>query len=453
MPNIDPIPLIMATGAFFPVAFLPPALRRARAAGDLDASALLTFSMGWLVSLPIALAVISGRVMHREDVFRELVPILPSWYSTALDICLVLLISIAGVLIVRRLLAEGTSVVLNTAGLLAIALWLVAHLASGLHGKPLLTFDGIALLICLFATLVLPRGRGACVGIGMFGVTLAVASCALALVNFPQASVACRHECLLGSAITGVMPNENLFGTAIVTTIPFAFLGFRGPARVWLTAYLVSVAVVTGSRGALIIGAVLLVALLIVRPSLDPAPRRTGPTSVAVLILIGSLIASVYVVAHDWRSSPISLTGRPLLWSVATDYIDRSPAFGYGPYEWEAVYSERSEVPAAAQHSTHNQWIDVLFTAGWVGAGLLVAVIVAALWTAGPARPAVIMVLAAIMLTGVGERAWSVGVIDFVSFSLIGFILLGPGRAKDATAPQPKLLGAPSRRPLALSSR
>lgn len=453
MPNIDPIPPIMAIGAFVPVAFLLSALRRARDAGDLDASALLTFSMGWLVSVPIAAAVISGTLVRREDVFRELVPVLPGWYSNALDICLAVLIGIAAVLIVRRLLAGGTSVPLNTAGLLAIALWFVAHLASGLHGEPLLTFSGVVLLVCLFAATVLPRGRGACFGIGMFGVTLAIASCVLALVNFSQASVDCRHECVLGSAITGVMPNENLLGTAIVTTIPFAFLGFQGPARVWLTGYLAAVAIVTGSRGALIAAAVLFLALLIVRPSLDPAPRRTGPTPVAVLVLAGALIASVYIVLHDWRSSPISLTGRPLLWSVASDYIDRSPAFGYGPYEWEMVYSERNEVPAAAEHSTHNQWVDVLVTAGWVGAGLLVAVMVAALWTAGPARPAVLMTLAGIMLTGIGERAWSIGVADFVSFSLIGLILLGPARPRDLPAPRPEPMRVPGRRPLAVPSR
>jgi hypothetical protein len=32
-------------------------------------------------------------------------------------------------------------------------------------------------------------------------------------------------------------------------------------------------------------------------------------------------ITSVYIVLHDWRSSPISVTGRPMLWSVASDYI------------------------------------------------------------------------------------------------------------------------------------
>ena len=450
MPDIDPIPLLMALGAFFPAVLLISALGRAVDAGDLDSSAALTLSAGWLVSLPIAAVVVSGNVVRREDVFGELVPILPGWYSVAADVGLALLIGIAGILILQRLLTDGRDVPLHAAGLFAITLWFVAHIAAGLNGDFLLTLSGIALLVCLVAATMLPRGRGACLGIGVFGVTLAIASCALALFEFSQASVECRHECVLGSALTGVLPNENLLGTAMVTTMPFAYLGFKGPARLWLTAYLAAVAIASGSRGALITAVVLLAVLLIMRPSLEPQRRQTGPAALPAVVLAGALIASVYVVLHDWGSSPISLTDRPLLWSVATDYIAEAPVFGHGPYAWEALYTDRAEIPAAAQHSTHNQWIDVLYTAGWVGVGLMIAVMVAALWTAGRTRPAVMTTLAALMLIGVGERAWSIGVIDSVSFSLIGLILLGSARPVERPSREGPGSTAAVRRPVAV---
>jgi uncharacterized membrane protein len=55
--------------------------------------------------------------------------------------------------------------------------------------------------------------------------------------------------------------------------------------------------------------------------------------------------------------------------------------------------------------------------------------IVATLLSAGYARPAVLATLATLLTVGVAERMWAVGVIDSVSFSLVGLILVGPARA------------------------
>jgi hypothetical protein len=91
----------------------------------------------------------------------------------------------------------------------------------------------------------------------------------------------------------------------------------------------------------------------------------------------------------------------------------------------------------AAQRSTHNQWTDVLFVAGGVGAVVLVCVAIAAIWSAGRARNGVLLVLSTIGMLGVAEGVWSVGRLDLMSFSLVAVILIGE------TAPGPRRSLAP----------
>ena len=417
----------MGAGALGAAGMLVPTLRRARAAGDLDASALLVLALGWLVSLPIVVAVITGSVVKQmDDDTRELATVNPDWYEKAAYLSLALVMVLAAVLVVRRLISGGRSVTLHAAGLLAILLWGVAWLASGLQGGRLISLSGVALLVCLLAATVLPRGRGAAVGAGIFGVTLAIGSGLMAAVNLGDASVACRHECVLGPAITGLLPNENLLGTTLLATLPFAYLGFRSPGSVWLTLYVAAMAITTGSRSAMVIAIVVLLALLVVRPRLDAERAIPGRAAVAGVLVAVGVLASAYIVQRDWGASAYSLTDRPQLWQVASEYVEDSPLFGYGPDKWETLYEETGEIPRAGQHSTHNQWMDVRFTAGWVGAALLAAIVTAMVWSAAPARAAVLTVLATIFLIGIAERAWATGLADFVSFSLVALILLGP---------------------------
>ena len=439
------ITIIMAGSALVALGLLVPAVKRARSAGDLDASTALTLALGWLVSLPIVVVAFSGGLVRRLDSARELVPVLPSWYEPAAYLCLALMIALAAVLLVKRLISETRRVTVHTAGLIAILLWAVTWLASGLQGGPLLSLSGATLLACLVAATVLPRGRGACVGAGLFGVTLAAASGLLAAVRFDIATVACRDDCVLGAALTGVFANENLLGTALVAALPFVYLGFRGRTRIWLVAYVAGMAFATGSRGAMLTVVILVAALLIVRPRLDADRPTPGRTAIAGLLLVAALLGSIYIGQHDWPSSTHSLDDRPALWTVASEYRQEAPLFGYGPEKWETLYTQTGEIPRSAQHSTHNQWVDVVFNAGWIGAALLVSMMIAMLWSAGPARPAVLIVLATVFMIGMTERAWLIGAADFASFSLVALLLLGPTRAGARAGTEPGVRTEPSR--------
>ena len=113
-------------------------LRHARAAGDLNASTALTLGMGWLISLPIALLAFSGELVRRPDVFDQLIAIFPGWYQTAGRVAMVLVAGLAAVLLLSRWIGRR---LVHTAGLIAIVLWTVAQLASGLNDEPLLSLS------------------------------------------------------------------------------------------------------------------------------------------------------------------------------------------------------------------------------------------------------------------------------------------------------------------------
>jgi O-antigen ligase len=437
------VTIVMAGAGLVALGLLVPSLRRARTAGDLDASAALTLGMAWLITLPIAVAAMSGGVTRQPDVFGELVLIFPGWYLDAARVAVFVVAALAAVLLLRRL--TSVRVPVHTAGLFAILLWAIAHLASGLHGGPLLSFRGGVVLVCLMAATVLPRGRGASLGAGIFGVTLAIASGIQAVFRRDDAFVVPCEEACSGLGFLGVLPNENLLGTALAASIPFAYLGFRGRARYWFILYLAGMAIATGSRTAVLAAVITVVALLIVRPRVDVDRGTPGRAAIAWLVLAGAVFSSVYIIRHDW--DPSALSERPALWSVASDYIGESPWFGYGPDAWAGLYAS-SEIPRDAQRSAHNQWLDVLFVAGWVGAALLVNMIVATLWSSGYARPGVVLALATILMIGTTEGAWSIGTFDLLSFSLVALILTGTTREGETFLATAKDSAARTRRPV-----
>jgi O-antigen ligase len=434
------VTIAMAAAAAFTLLLLIPSLRQARAAGDVDLSTALTLGMGWLTSLAIALVAITGGLTRRPDAFGELAPIFPSWYANAVDVALFLVGALAVVVVLRRLAAIRIPV--HLAGLLAILLWALAH-ASGLQDGRLPALRGSVLLVCLVAATVLPRGRGAPLGAGLFGVTLAVTSGFLAVFREDAAFVVpCTNACE-GLGFTGVFPNPDLLGIVLAASIPFAYLGFRGRTRYWFVLYLAGMATATGSRTAILTALVVVCALLLVRPRVD-AEHATGlRTAFAGILLAGVLFSSAYVVRHDW--DPSALTDRPALWNVASAHVAESPWFGYGPQKWASL-SQSGEIPRAAERSAHNQWLDVLLVGGWVGATLFVGMIVAMLWTAGRARDGVIVTLATLTLIGTTEGTWSIATLDFLSFSLVAAILTGERETVGRASPQrttAPLAGAP----------
>ncbi|HWC87579.1 MAG TPA: O-antigen ligase family protein [Solirubrobacteraceae bacterium] len=394
-------------------------MREARRAGDFDASAALTFGVAWLISLPSAAVAFSASLIYRADVFRNLIKTYPGWYTTLTHICLAVVAVLVVVLLLRRPPSRGVPI--HAAGLLALALWGVAQLGAALHGGSSPSIRAGLLVLCLLAATVLPRGRGAALGAGLYGVTLAIAGCILALVHYKVALVVpCRGACsLLG--FQGVLPNEDLLGIALAASIPFAFLGFRGPSRYWLSMLLGVAVVATGSHTATVAAGISVILVLLLRPELEEA-GGIARAAIAGLFLVAVVIGSAAIVLKHW--GPTALSDRGQLWSVASHYISRSAWVGYGPDRWSTLYAS-GQIPLSGQRSAHNLWMDVLFASGWIGVLLLVAMVSAMLRSAGRGRLGVIIALTTILVLGTAEGTWQVGNLDSMSFSLLALILMG----------------------------
>jgi O-antigen ligase len=431
------IALLFAAASVFALVLLAIGTREARRVGELDASTALVFAAGTLVALPDVLVALTGTLRREPDVFKNIVKINPGWYDRVDQLALLLLAGLAVFLLLTRATAPRAPA--HVAGVMAVLLLVVANAASALHGGSPLSARAVVLLTCLLAATVLPRGRGSSLGAGIFGVSLAAVGGLLALFRYDVAFIVpCQGACS-GLGFTGPLPNENLLGAVLTACIPFAYLGFRGRVRIPLCLYLVGMSIATGSRTAAAASLIALVVLLVVRPELDQARTSLFRTATAWFALTASVSGSIYVVQHHWPAS--ALTTRPQLWEVAWHYIHNAPWFGYGPTRWATLY-QSSEIPVAAQHTTHNQVTDVLFAAGLVGAMLFVGIAVAAIWSSGRARNGVLLVLTTIALIGAAEGAWSIGTLDLLSFSLVALILVGETAPRPRPATRPELRAA-----------
>ncbi|GAC1579979.1 MAG: hypothetical protein NVS3B18_13680 [Candidatus Dormibacteria bacterium] len=415
------VTIIMAGGAGVAARALYRALRVAHERGELDAATALVAGMGLLISLPIAATAFSGGLTYQLDTRGDLVALFPSWYVRVNELAKgVVVLSALGLMLRQLFWARAR---FNPAALLGIAVWGVAAFASGLHGETLISLSSGTLLACLLAASLMPRGPGACAGAGLAGVSIAVASGLLAALRPGVALLPCARKCsFVGSLLTGVVPNANLLGITLAASIPFVYLGFRGRPRNWLIGYLLVMTFATGARTAMAAAAITVAVLVLLRPTLD-GPRPRWPLGlVPGLVVTATLGVWIYLVDHRWSAT--ALTDRGVLWNLARHAIGQSPLIGYGPANWADLYKV-SQIPATAQRSAHNQLLDLLFASGYLGAGLLAAMVAVTIATASRARPGILIILGSIMIIGATEGTWQVGSFDFLSFTMIALILTG----------------------------
>lgn len=397
------------------------ALRSARRHGDLDGAALLTAAMGLLIVAPIAAVAFSGGLDYRLDIHDELTAIFPSWYHRGDQLAKILVVGVAVVVAARQILGDRAR--LQIAALLGVTVCALAGIASGLHGEPIVSLSSGTLIACLLAAVVLPRGRGGCTGAGVAGVMIAIASGVLAVVRPGVALLPCTRKCsVIGSLLAGVVPNVNLLGMTLAASIPFVYLGFRGRERYGLIAYLMLMTAATGARTSMAAAAVAVVVLILVRPDLDGREVRWPANALPWVVAGAALAAWLFLVTHRWAAT--ALTDRGVLWTLAKRDIGQAPWFGHGPASWADLY-RLSEIPATAQRSSHSELLDVLYTSGYVGAGLITVLLATTIVAAGRARSAVLIALGTIMIIGATEGTWQVATFDFMSFTLVALILTG----------------------------
>lgn len=400
-----------------------------------DSATWLVLGAGWLLSLPPFAVNFLGASHLELNEFDQAVVALPGWYQQAVRFSILGLLLLCGVLFVGQLRGTGSIAPPKVAGsiLFGLAIWLLATVSGYAQGTKYLSLSTIALAACLVTAAVLPRGRGAALGAALFGLTQAITSSALLLVNYDGVMQPCVAKCsFTGNLLFGSQLGENALGILLAISVPFTYLVFKGGARVWLLTYLLLVVAATGSRTSMTAAALSVLIMIMVRPSLDAdRPRRLGLAWVfAVLIALVSFGISLYPFERS------ALTGRPTLWLVAWEYIAGSPWYGWGPTKWSSLHDENAAIVRNAVYATHNEWVEVLFVAGGLGMLLFLAMLLGTILVAKPAvRPAVLAVLTVAFIIGATERPWSLVLADWATFAYLAALLSGPTSLPSSKVP------------------
>ncbi len=155
-----------------------------------------------------------------------------------------------------------------------------------------------------------------------------------------------------------------LAAAAFLILATLRLVGMPGIARtgLWMSVLLIAAELIMlGTRGAQI-AAVLSLVSYFVAPRIEPHWRFAGATILAVAAVLVPLgVLSPLLAWVDTLSSRGTgdLSGRFPLWADALVWIGKSPVVGIGPGSFPTVSQLGMEA--------HNQILNVLLTAGWLG--------------------------------------------------------------------------------------
>ncbi len=190
------------------------------------------------------------------------------------------------------------------------------------------------------------------------GVLIALIICTLA---FPHATIGqCRGDkCSVWGMALGPLGTGNAFGVYLAFIAGIAIAISRTPWAA-IIAILASAILVdaTSSRSAILAWAITVVAALVLR---WVRPRHSA--NVLRLLCLATAALTAYFAFHTWKSE--DFTGRANLWVVAREKFAESPLFGFGPSFW--VRQDRTSY-VVSNYATHNLLLEVLVSAGVVGA-------------------------------------------------------------------------------------
>ncbi len=315
---------------------------------------------------------------------------------------------------------------INAALLVFAGLLVVGAVLGTRQGFPLITGGRLTLLAVILAAAFTTPGRSAILGVSV-GAGILVTLGAAAVISNPGVASACdTHKCgAFSSAYAGISDNGNIFGLFLAASIPFFYFAWSSGRRAMIIVVLILI-VATGDRTAQIAGFVTVAVLYICRPDLDGVRRaRRLPGAVAVVAM------GIMAVLPFAPLPPDSLSTRPALWLVARRYLSQD-WLGHGPSLWTSLV-ERGEIPTEAGYATHNQLLEVLFVAGWIGALLTIILIVATAAQAGNRRTALWIFALPTIIMGISERPWSLGQIDALSWVIVGTLLAVDDREKSTS--------------------
>jgi hypothetical protein len=363
------------------------------------------------------------------DPFHNVVIGLPAWaYQLQLGFYVIVLAG-ALIILVRNILRPGATIAVPA--LLILLLVMLSDASALLHGDNVLRPYYLIFLAVIAASTVSPRGMGVHLGIGTFAVILAIASGFAVLVNykFVAFSECDADKCgALGVLFRGVFDNENALALYLAIAMPFVFIAFGVRIGTVLSAYLLLLVLITGSRSGMVAAAVTFVLLVVVRPSLNKPDVSTARiailyTSLSVAFVLGMVLPFVV-------DDPQAATGRAYLWILARSALTDGSnlLFGSGALGWEHL-RETGKIDYSAVYSVHNQWLQVLFSTGICGMILVIAAVVLLIKQAGRRYSLVVgCVLLPVMCLSVTERPWAIDSVDWLVWALPAALTCYPAR-------------------------
>lgn len=403
------------------------ALRKTVARSEWDSASLLGALSVALFSAVFALVTYSGTwnmvaEQGHEDQLK------PQWARYVIMLLAGALALVSATVFFRAMRRGELLKSINPAAVLLSMLVVISGVSAVLNGDNPLRSQSALLLAVLVACTVAPRGLGVHVGIGTFCVIAAIASGVAIAVQKDFSIAHCYPgECgILGINFRGVFHHENAFAIFLALALPFVYIGFASWEGAVLSAYLLGLIVISGSRTGLVAAVVTFVALVLVRPNIRRpmwAPVRTVLlySALAVLFVVG--LALPYTVG-DRRF----LNGRGNLWILVRDGLSDPATFihGTGMLAWQHVRDSGLIHPSAG-YSVHNQWLHVLYTTGLIGLLLFVAALVVLIWQAGRMYSLVIgCVLLPVFVLAAAERPWPIDTADWVFWAVPGALLSYP---------------------------
>ena len=428
MANAVTANLIVATSFVALLIFLS-AIRKVVQAGEWSRTATMALVIAACAKASVDVVVTYLGVWNKVQVtgsapFWEYPPL---WHQAWRGLCLALGV-VAVVIIFLR--ARRRDVLVDVPAVLLVLVALVSFASSILHADDPFRPVSVVYVVLLAACAVAPRGLGIHLGVGAFATFVALTSGFAfigPIVHKGYLVTPCTADkCgVLKFIYGGVMGNENAFALYFALAMPFVYIAFRGWQGVALCVYILGLVLLTGSRSGETAAVATFLALMVLRPDI----RRPTATPVRSTLLYVALIAGFIVgmVVPFSRHDLGAFTGRALLWSVARQQLS-DPAdkwYGIGVYGMDRLLN--SGLIALEAYSVHNQWLQVLFSAGIVGFVFFLGALILMLWQARGGYTLVVgCVLVPFLVLSVTERPWVVDSIDWVVWAAPAALLCYP---------------------------
>jgi O-antigen ligase len=421
---VDPIAstIIVALSALALLIFLN-AIRKTIARGEWDSAALFGASSVILTKSLACLAVTyrgEWTIIANRFEFEVLTP---GWARLSIQLANAMLVVVSMTIFLGGVRRNN----LFPAAALFLAVTISSVAATVLHGDNPIQSYVIVLLAVLVACTVAPRGLGIHLGIATSCIVLAIASGFSLAGHADFSAFPCsRSKCgILGFMFRGIYEYENGLAMVLVLAMPFVYIAFASWEGPVLSAYLLGLTLVSGSRSATVAGVITFVMLILVRPNIRRptwAPKRT-----AVLYLVLAIAFTVGLALPFYTDDPSAFTGRGYLWMLARGALSDPSTLlhGNGLRAWQRETQEAGMI--FTPYSVHNQWLQILYSTGIIGFLLAVAAVAVLIRQAGRTYSLVVLcVLLPVFILSATERPWPIDTADWLIWVVPGALLSYP---------------------------